>query len=111
MDDLIENENLEIRLLLEAIFLKYGYDFRNYSFASIKRRIIHRLNLSEFSNLSELQHEIIYNKDFFEKVLLDFSISDKNTEPSLNPVKIAFSFGNGSTNVTNLFPTKGRQIG
>jgi hypothetical protein len=44
-------------------------------------------------------------------VLLDFSISDKKTEPSLNPVKIAFSFGNGSTKVTNLFPTKGRQIG
>ena len=38
-------------------------------------------------------------------VLLAFSISDKKTEPSLNPGKIAFSFGNGSTNVTNLFPT------
>ena len=44
-------------------------------------------------------------------VLFDFSISDKKTEPSLNPVKIAFSFGNGSTNVTSLLPTYGRQIG
>ncbi len=32
-------EDIEIRLLLEAIFRKYHYDFRGYSQASIKRRL------------------------------------------------------------------------
>lgn len=30
------NTDIEIRLLIEAIYLKYSYDFRNYSGASIK---------------------------------------------------------------------------
>ncbi|HCK92562.1 MAG TPA: chemotaxis protein CheR, partial [Gammaproteobacteria bacterium] len=33
-------EDIELRLLLEAIFHKYGYDFRNYSMASLKRRLL-----------------------------------------------------------------------
>ncbi len=32
----VENETIEMELLLEAIFLKYGYDFRNYSSAHMK---------------------------------------------------------------------------
>ena len=33
-------EDIEIRLLLEAIFQKYHYDFRGYAMASIKRRLL-----------------------------------------------------------------------
>ena len=71
----IENENLEIDLFLEAMFKKYGYDFRNYSRASIKRRIKHRLKLSDIKTISALQHKLINNWDFFETVLRDFSIN------------------------------------
>ena len=49
-----ENENIEIKLLLEAIYLKYGYDFRNYAKASIKRRILQRLSLSGLKTVSEM---------------------------------------------------------
>ena len=38
----MKNEDIEIKLLLEAIFLKYGYDFRNYTKDSINRRIKQR---------------------------------------------------------------------
>lgn len=34
---------IELRLLIEAIYLQYSYDFRDYSGASIKRRVIHAL--------------------------------------------------------------------
>lgn len=71
----IENEDIEIRLLLEAIYLKYGYDFRSYSDAHIKRRILHRLTLSGLSNVSELQHKVLYDKDFCSTLLSDFSIN------------------------------------
>lgn len=72
---LLENERLEIRLLLEAIFLKYGYDFREYSAAHTKRRLRHRLGISNFHNFSEMQHAVIHDEEFFNDLLLDLSIN------------------------------------
>lgn len=71
----VETENIELRVLLEAIYLKYGYDFREYSPASVKRRIMHRLSLSGLNNLSELQHRVLYDVEFFETLLRDLSIN------------------------------------
>ena len=69
------HEDIEIKLLLEAIFLKYGYDFRNYANESIKRRIFQRLMLSKLASISAMQHQLLTNKPFFETLLLDFSIN------------------------------------
>lgn len=74
-DELNSNINLEIKLLLEAIYSKYGYDFRNYGKAHIKRRIIHRLSTSKLNNISELQHKIIYDKEYLKTILEDLSIT------------------------------------
>ena len=71
----MENEDIEIKLLLEAIYLKYGYDFRNYASESIKRRIEQRLMLSKLPSISEMQHQLLNDKAFFETLLLDFSIN------------------------------------
>jgi chemotaxis protein methyltransferase CheR len=68
-------EDIEIKLLLEAIFLKYGYDFRNYANESIKRRICQRLMLSKLPSISAMQHQLLTDKAFFETLLLDFSIN------------------------------------
>ena len=73
--DNIDNENIEVNLLLEAILLKYGYDFKNYARSSMKRRIMHRLALSGLENISELQNKILNDVPLFEKLLLDFSIN------------------------------------
>jgi len=73
--DNIKNESIEIDLLLEAIYLKYGYDFRGYSKASIKRRIISFIKTSEFKTISALQYEIIYNKESFAKLFNNLSIN------------------------------------
>ncbi len=35
--------DIELRMLIEAIYLKYSYDFRDYSGASQKRRVLHAL--------------------------------------------------------------------
>jgi chemotaxis protein methyltransferase CheR len=43
--------DLEISLLLEAIFRKYGYDFREYSQAHIRRRITNRMNISGIKDM------------------------------------------------------------
>jgi len=74
-------ENIEINLLLEAIFQRYGYDFRNYAKASIKRRILAFLAMqpelfqSEDVNISQLIPEILYNEDLFQELLQYFSIT------------------------------------
>lgn len=70
-----EDEQLEVRLLLEAIFLKYGYDFRNYASAHTKRRLEHRRSLDGMTNFAEMQHRLLYDEAFFNRLLLDLSIN------------------------------------
>jgi len=70
-----ETENLEVRLLVEAIYRKYGYDFRNYSKASIKRRVKKRLASTGLQTIAQLQHQILYDTASFEALLLDLSVN------------------------------------
>ncbi|MCD4709072.1 MAG: protein-glutamate O-methyltransferase CheR [Candidatus Sabulitectum sp.] len=71
----ISNENLEINLLIEAVRKKYGYDFSGYSRASLKRRIKKTLNESYSTSISGMIHRIIYEKEFFDRLLLDLSVN------------------------------------
>jgi len=71
----LDNEGIEIRLLLEAIYLRYGYDFRGYAKSSLRRRVLHRLAQSGLSTISEMQHRVLNDTAFFETLLLDFSIN------------------------------------
>ena len=70
-----DSESIVIELLLEAIFRKYGYYYLNYSRASLKRRVNNVLTTSKLNNFSEIQHKILYDKKFFETVLLDLTIN------------------------------------
>ncbi|MCF8307374.1 MAG: protein-glutamate O-methyltransferase CheR [Bacteroidales bacterium] len=70
-----ENISIDIKLLLEAIYLKYGHDFRNYSQAHLKRRILHRLMLSNINSISEMQYKVLHEPEFMQEILTDFSIN------------------------------------
>ena len=69
------NEDIETHLFLEAIKMKYGYNFSEYSRAHIKRRIKNRLGKSGINNILELTHKVLEDETFFRDVLLDFSIN------------------------------------
>jgi chemotaxis protein methyltransferase CheR len=71
----LKNENLEIRMLLEAIHQKYGYNFKDYANAHTKRRLRHRLTLSNLENYAQMMHQVIYDESFFNTLLLDLSIN------------------------------------
>lgn len=71
----IKAETIELNLLLEAIFMTYGYDFRNYSKASIRRRVLSFLSECDCDTISALQHEILYHPAFFEKLLFKLSVN------------------------------------
>ena len=47
-----EREDLEIELLLEAIYSVSGYDFRKYMRSSIKRRVENRMRLDHVRRIS-----------------------------------------------------------
>ena len=68
-------DKIELNLFLEAIFQKYGYDFRNYSQASLKRRIAMRQMMSKLSNMAEMQHRILHDRNFFHSLLADLSVN------------------------------------
>lgn len=68
-------ENIELDLLLQAIYRRYGYDFRNYSRASIRRRVQHRIQQSGLGTISEIQRKILYDEAFFQSLFLDMSIN------------------------------------
>jgi chemotaxis protein methyltransferase CheR len=70
-----EIEKIEIDLLLEAIYRKYHYDFKDYSRAHLKRRLKYRMNLAKLESFSHLQHKVLYDRPFFESLLLDLSIN------------------------------------
>ncbi len=84
----MSNEDIEIKLLLEAIHLKYGYDFRDYAKASIKRRILHRLSLSGLGSISSMQHRLIHDTVFFETLLkgLSINVTEMFRDPSFYKV-------------------------
>ena len=66
---------LEISLLLEAVYQKYGYDFRQYSKAHIHRRIRNRMALSGLEDVSQIQSKVIKDETFAYEFLQDLSIT------------------------------------
>lgn len=69
------DEGIELDCLLEAIYRKYGYDFRSYSRAHLLRRLRRRLELDGIPSFSELQHRILYDPAVLATVLQDLSIN------------------------------------
>lgn len=70
-----ENQTLEVNLLLEAICLKYGYDFREYSIGPVRRSILRQLSTSGLGSVSQMQHEVIHDRRFFDALLNKLSIN------------------------------------
>ena len=70
-----KKEKTEIDLLLEAIFKKYGYDFRDYARASIERRIRQFLPKSGCRTILEMADRLLLDEKFFTMLVRDFSIT------------------------------------
>ncbi len=62
---------IELPLLLEAIYLKYHYDFRGYAHASLKRRLTAAMVRFDCLTLSQLQQRILHEPAVFP-LLLDY---------------------------------------
>lgn len=68
-------EDVEIRLLLEGVQRIYGYDFRDYADASIKRRLNHWLAESGFDTFSQAQSQLLRERSVFESLLRGITVN------------------------------------
>ncbi|PWE53030.1 chemotaxis protein CheR [Metarhizobium album] len=77
-------EDIEIRLLLEALFLKYHYDFRSYAMASIKRRLKQAREQLGFTTFSAMQESLLRDPDMLPQMLrfLTVQVSEMFRDPS-----------------------------
>ncbi len=82
MDDRVED--IEIQLLLEALFQRYHYDFRNYARASIKRRLRQARDQLGFASFSALQEGLLHDPARLPRLLdyLTVQVSEVFRDPS-----------------------------
>ena len=74
MNTVGDTEQIEVNLLIEAIYQRYGYDFRRYSQASLKRRVRHHLAKTKCQSISDLIPEILHNEAAFNALFFDLSL-------------------------------------
>lgn len=79
----LQDFDIELKLLLEAIYLKYQHDFRNYSLASLRRRMTQARVDFHCETLSELQGKILHDKHAFARLLqyLTVQVSEMFRDP------------------------------
>jgi chemotaxis protein methyltransferase CheR len=69
-------EDIEIGLLLEGIFRRFGFDFRDYARAPLRRRILGRVAAEEARTVSGLQAMVLRDPRCFERLVTAITIHD-----------------------------------
>ncbi|HEY1172041.1 MAG TPA: CheR family methyltransferase [Verrucomicrobiae bacterium] len=77
-------EDIELHLLLEAIFHKYHYDFRGYAHASLKRRLVQALDRFGYASFSAMQEKVLHDPALFPQLLpfLTVQVSEMFRDPT-----------------------------
>lgn len=78
-----KTEDIEIRLLMEALYLKYHYDFRKYAMASIKRRLTQACIYFNCLSISALQDRVLNDEKVLPQLLsfLTVQVSELFRDP------------------------------
>jgi chemotaxis protein methyltransferase CheR len=79
----INDFDIELQLLIDAIYLKYHYDFRGYARASLKRRLRTAMGRFGCDTLSRLQDKVLHEPATFPALLgyLTVQVSDMFRDP------------------------------
>ena len=70
----VEVEDVEIDLLLDGLYRFYGFDFRDYSRASIKRRILELMRAEKLETVSAFQNRLLHDAACLDRLLLGLSV-------------------------------------
>ncbi|GAB3048492.1 CheR family methyltransferase [Stenotrophomonas tumulicola] len=66
--------DLELKVLVEAIYQRYHYDFRNYAVSSLRRRMRQAMQRYECERLADLQHRLLHEPDLFAQAMQFFTV-------------------------------------
>lgn len=79
-----ELENIELQLLVEAIYQRYHYDFRGYSTASLKRRLGQARQRFGCESITALQERVLHDPSMLPQLLgyLTVQVSEMFRDPS-----------------------------
>jgi chemotaxis protein methyltransferase CheR len=67
-------EALEVQLLLEAVFRRYGFDFRDYAYPSVRRRIWNQVHAEGLTSIVEFQGKLLHEPACMERFLLAVTV-------------------------------------
>lgn len=65
----LETVDIELKLLIEGIYLKYKSDFRQYSLASMRRRVLLGMHRLGCGSISQLQDRILTDTAEYRRLL------------------------------------------
>lgn len=68
-------EDIEFKLLVQAILERFGYDFHGYAEAALRRRFDAVLTKTGLKTFSILQNAIMNKEDFFAGILSDLTVT------------------------------------
>jgi chemotaxis protein methyltransferase CheR len=76
--------DIEVRLLVEAIYLRWGHDFREYALASLKRRVLQACQRMNAASISALQERVLHDDAAFSELLqyLTVPVSEMFRDPA-----------------------------
>lgn len=80
----LQTDDIELHLLLEAIYQKYHYDFRGYAMASIRRRLTQACDSFGCRSFSILQDKVLHDPSIMPDLLsyLTVQVSEMFRDPS-----------------------------
>lgn len=84
MDDLgLDEFEIEVECLIQALHLRWGYDFRGYSRPSLRRRIARYLAECNYARIVDLQHDLVRDKQRCQHFVrgLTINVTDMFRDP------------------------------
>jgi len=69
-----EIQDIEVDLLVEALYRRHGYDFRNYARASLKRRVVGLAPAFGCARVSELIPRLLRDPEFVRQIVPKLSV-------------------------------------
>ena len=69
-----EVEDIEVSLLFDGVYRVYGFDFREYSRASIKRRLLELMQAEKLETISAYQDRLLHDHASVDRLLLGLSV-------------------------------------
>ncbi len=76
--------DIELRLLLEALYQGFHYDFRGYARSSLRRRLRVAMDKFECGSLSQLQHRLLHERSLLPQLMdiLTVQVSEMFRDPA-----------------------------